>query len=317
MDLTDMSSYRIIFMGTPDFSVPTLKALHENRYDVLAVVTQPDRPKGRGRRLVPPPVKEVARTLGYPVLQPLRIKEPWFIDRIIESDPDLFVVVAYGRILPGSFLSIPRLGAVNIHASLLPKYRGPAPIQWAIINGEEETGVTSMWMDEGMDTGDILLSSKVPIGPDDTSGSLHIRLAEVGAELLIETLTRLESSDLAGEPQDKSGATYAPLLKKKDGRIDWTMDVRSVNAFIRGMSPWPGAFTFLFGKRLKVLKAQDLQKPGNQRPGTVVEGFPDDFNVATGQGTLALKEVQFESGKRLPVKDFLRGCPVPAGTLLG
>ena len=317
MDWTDMSTYRIIFMGTPDFSVPTLKALHENRYDVLAVVTQPDRPKGRGRRLVPPPVKEVGKALGYPVLQPLRIKEPWFIDRTIALDPDLFVVVAYGRILPGSFLSIPRLGAVNIHASLLPKYRGPAPIQWAIINGEQETGVTSMWMDEGMDTGDILLSSKVPIGPDDTSGSLHRRLAEVGAELLIETLAKLKSSDVTGEPQDKSGATYAPLLKKKDGRIDWTMDVKSVDAFIRGMTPWPGAFTFLFGKRLKVLKAKDIQKPAKQKPGTVVEGFPDDFNVATRRGILALKEVQFESAKRLPVKDFLRGCPVPAGTLLG
>jgi len=312
-----MSPYRIIFMGTPDFSVPTLRALHENQYDVLAVVTQPDRPKGRGRRLVPPPVKEVASTLGYSVLQPLGIKEPWFIEKIIALDPDLFVVVAYGRILPGSFLSIPHLGAINIHPSLLPKYRGPAPIQWAIINGEQETGVTTMWMDEGMDTGDILLSSKVPIGPDDTSGSLHRRLAEIGAQLLIETLTKIKSADFVGKPQDKSGATYAPLLKKKDGRIDWTRDARSVDAFIRGMIPWPGAFTFLFGKRLKVLKAKDLQKAAREKPGTVLEGFPGDFNIATGRGILAIEEVQLESAKRLPVEDFLRGCPVPAGTLLG
>jgi len=312
-----MSPYRIIFMGTPDFSVPTLRALHENQYDVLAVVTQPDRPKGRGRRLVPPPVKEVASTLGYSVLQPLGIKEPWFIEKIIALDPDLFVVVAYGRILPGSFLSIPHLGAINIHPSLLPKYRGPAPIQWAIINGEQETGVTTMWMDEGMDTGDILLSSKVPIGPDDTSGSLHRRLAEIGAQLLIETLTKLKSADFVGKPQDKSGATYAPLLKKKDGRIDWTSDAGSVDAFIRGMTPWPGAFTFLFGKRLRVLKAKDLQKAAREKPGTVLEGFPGDFNIATGRGILAIEEVQLESAKRLPVEDFLRGCPVPAGTLLG
>ncbi|MBW1675286.1 MAG: methionyl-tRNA formyltransferase [Deltaproteobacteria bacterium] len=312
-----MTTYRIIFMGTPDFSVPTLRALHENQYDVLAVVTQPDRPKGRGRRLVPPPVKEVASTLGYSVLQPLGIKEPWFIEKIIALDPDLFVVVAYGRILPGSFLSIPHLGAINIHPSLLPKYRGPAPIQWAIINGEQETGVTTMWMDEGMDTGDILLSSKVPIRPDDTSGSLHRRLAEVGAQLLIETLTKLKSADFVGKPQDKSGATYAPLLKKKDGRIDWTRDARSVDAFIRGMTPWPGAFTFLFGKRLRVLKAKDLQKAAREKPGTVLEGFPGDFNIATGRGILAIEEVQLESAKRLPVEDFLRGCPVPAGTLLG
>ncbi|MCK4390912.1 MAG: methionyl-tRNA formyltransferase [Desulfobacterales bacterium] len=312
-----MSTYRIIFMGTPEFSVPALKALHENQYDILTAVTQPDRPKGRGRRLVPPPVKEVATTLGCPVLQPLRIKEPWFIEKIIALDPDLFVVVAYGRILPGAFLSIPRLGAINIHPSLLPKYRGPAPVQWSIINGEQETGVTTMWMDEGMDTGNILLSSRVPIRPDDTSGSLHRRLADVGAQLLIETLTRLKSGDLVGKPQDKSGATYAPLLKKEGGRIDWTKDAKSVDAFIRGMTPWPGAFTFIFGKRLKILKAEDLRKSTRKKPGSVLEGFPGDFNVATGRGTLALKEVQLESAKRLRIEDFLRGCPVPPGTLLG
>ncbi len=304
-------------MGTPEFSVPALKALHENQYDILTAVTQPDRPKGRGRRLVPPPVKEVATTLGCPVLQPLRIKEPWFIEKIIALNPDLFVVVAYGRILPGAFLSIPRLGAINIHPSLLPKYRGPAPVQWAIINGEQETGVTTMWMDEGMDTGDILLSSRVPIRPDDTSGSLHRRLADVGAQLLIETMTRLKSGDLVGKPQDKSGATYAPLLKKEGGRIDWTKDAKSVDAFIRGMTPWPGAFTFLFGKRLKILKAEDLQKSTRKKPGSVLEGFPGDFNVATGRGILALKEIQLESAKRLRIEDFLRGCPVPPGTLLG
>jgi methionyl-tRNA formyltransferase len=312
-----MSTYRVIFMGTGDFSVPTLRALHENQYSVVAVVTQPDRPKGRGRRLVSPPVKGVATMLGYPVLQPLRIKEPWFIEKIIALDPELFVVVAYGRILPGSFLSIPRGGAINIHASLLPKYRGPAPIQWAIINGEQETGVTTMWMDEGMDTGDILLSSKVPIGPDDTSGSLHDRLAEVGAQLLIETLTKLKSGNLVGKAQDKSSATYAPLLKKEHGRIDWTRDAKSLDALIRGMNPWPGAFTFLFGKRLKVLKARDLEKRTKEKPGTVLEGFPGEFNVAADRGVLGLEVVQLESAKRLPVKDFLRGCPVPAGTVLG
>jgi methionyl-tRNA formyltransferase len=312
-----MSSYQIIFMGTPDFSVPTLKALHESQHKVLAVVTQPDRPKGRGRGLVPSPVKEVAGTFGYPVLQPHKIKEPWFVEEIIAMDPDLFVVVAYGRILPGSLLSIPRLGAINIHASLLPKYRGPAPIQWAMINGEQETGVTTMWMDEGMDTGDILLSAKVSIMPDDTSGSLHGRLAEVGAQLLIETLERLKKESLLGTPQDKSVATYAPLLKKKDGSIDWTKDAISLDAFIRGMNPWPGAFTLLSGKRLRVLQAKNLQGAAKEQPGTVLEGFPGDFNVATGRGILELKEVQLESAKRLPAKEFLRGCPVPPGTRLG
>ncbi len=312
-----MSSYQIIFMGTPDFSVPTLKALHEKQHKVLAVVTQPDRPKGRGRRLVPSPVKEVAGTFGYPVLQPHKIEGSWFVEEIIAMDPDLFVVVAYGRILPGSFLSIPRLGAINIHASLLPKYRGPAPIQWAIINGEQETGVTTMWMDEGMDTGDILLSAKVSIMPDDTSGSLHGRLAEVGAQLLIETLEKLKTENLFGTPQDKLVATYAPLLKKKDGSIDWTKDAISLDAFIRGMNPWPCAFTLLSGKRLRVLQAKNLQGAAKEKPGTVLEGFPGDFNVATGRGILALKEVQLESAKRLPAKEFLRGCPVPPGTRLG
>jgi methionyl-tRNA formyltransferase len=174
-----------------------------------------------------------------------------------------------------------------------------------------------MWMDEGMDTGDILLNSKVPIRPDDTSGSLYRRLAEVGAQLLIETLIKLKSGNLVGKAQDKSSATYAPLLKKEDGRIDWTRDAKSLDALIRGMNPWPGAFTFLFGKRLKVLKAKDLQKRTKEKPGTVLEGFPGEFNVATDRGVLALKEVQLESAKRLPVKDFLRGCPVPAGTVLG
>jgi methionyl-tRNA formyltransferase len=314
---TDMSSYQIIFMGTPDFSVPTLKALHENQHKVLAVVTQPDRPKGRGRRLVPSPVKEVAGTFGYPVLQPHKIEEPWFVEELIAMDPDLFIVVAYGQILPGSFLSIPRLGAINIHASLLPKYRGPAPIQWAIIDGGQETGVTTMWMDEGTDTGDILLSAKVSIMPDDTSGSLHGRLSEAGAQLLIDTLEKLKTENLLGTPQDKSVATYAPLLKKKDGSIDWTKDAISLDAFIRGMNPWPGAFTLLSGKRLKVLQAKNLQGAVKEKPGTVLEGFPGDFNVATGRGTLALKEVQLESAKRLPVKEFLRGCPVPPGTRLG
>jgi methionyl-tRNA formyltransferase len=312
-----MSNYRIIFMGTPDFAVPALKAIHESQHDILAVVTQPDRPKGRGRRLIPPPVKEVATEMGYPVLQPSKVKESWFVEKIIAMDPELYVVVAYGRLLPGSFLSIPHLGAINIHASLLPKYRGPAPIQWAIINGEDETGVTTIWMDEGLDTGDILLSASVPIQPEDTTGSLSRRLAKEGGQVLIETLAKLKSEGLPGKAQDKSRATYAPLLKKEDGRIDWSKDAKSLDAFIRGMNPWPGAFTFLSGKRLKVLKGKALENPTREKPGTVLEGFPDDLNVATGRGALALHEVQLESAKRLAIKDFLRGVPVPPGTRLG
>lgn len=304
-------------MGTPEFAVPSLKALHDYHYDVLAVVTKPDRQTGRGRPMVGSPVKRAAATLRYPVLQPARVKELWFVDKIIDLNPDLLVVVAYGHILPGSILAIPRLGAINVHASLLPTYRGAAPIQWAIINGRQETGVTTIWMDEGMDTGDILLTSKVLIGPEDTSQTLHCRLADLGAQLLIDTLSQLKSGHLVGTPQDKSEATYASFLKKEDGRIDWTKDAKSLEAFIRGMNPWPGAFTFLFGKRLKILKAKDLQGGAREKPGTVLEGFPGDLNVATARGILALIEVQLESGKLLAVKEFLRGCPVPPGTILG
>ena len=312
-----MSTYRIIFLGTPEFAVPTLKALYHNNYDVLAAVTKPDRPKGRGRRIVASPVKQAAVAVGCPVLQPPRVKEPWFLEEITALDPDLFVVVAYGHILPGSVLAIPRLGAINIHASLLPKYRGPAPIQWAIINAEKETGVTTMWMDDGMDTGDILLAAKVSIGPEETAQSLSNRLAELGAKLLVDTLKQLELGRLIGTPQDSSQASYAPLLKKEDGRIKWTEDARYLDAFIRGMNPSPGAFTSLFSKRLKVFKGKCVQKETHEAPGTVLEGFPGDLNVATGRGILTLEEVQLESGKRLAVEDFLRGCRVPSGTILG
>jgi methionyl-tRNA formyltransferase len=312
-----MSAYRIVFMGTPDFAVPALTALDESQHDILSVVTQPDRPKGRGRRMIAPAVKEVAAAMGYPVLQPPKVKDPWFLERIIAMDPELFVVVAYGRLLPASFLSIPRIGAINIHASLLPKYRGPAPIQWAIINGEDETGVTTIWMDEGLDTGDILLSTRVPIGPEDTTGSLSRKLAEEGGRLLIETLSELKSDGLAGTAQDKSLATYAPLLKKEDGRIDWSKDAMALDAFVRGMNPWPGAFTFLAGKRLKVLKVKGVRAPVTEKPGTVIPGFPGDLIVATGRGSLGLLEVQLESSKRLPIRVFLRGFPVSPGTHLG
>ena len=312
-----MSPYRIVFMGTPAFAVPTLQGLHDSHYDLLAVVTKPDRPRGRGRRTKASAVKQAAMSLGYPLLQPAKIKEQPFLEKIIALDPDLFVVVAYGHILPGSVLAIPRLGAINIHASLLPKYRGPAPIQWAIIKGEQETGVTTMWMDEGMDTGDLLMTAKVSIGPEETSESLHGRLAEVGAKLLVQTLEQLASGAISGTPQEESEATYAPLLKKENGRIDWSKDAISLDAYIRGVNPWPGAFTSFVGKRLKVFRCKISQKGSRQKPGTVLEGFPGELDVATGRGVLSLTEVQLESGKRLPMETFLRGCPVPPGTVLG
>ena len=308
--------YRIVFMGTPEFAVPALQALHESEYPVVAVVTNPDRPRGRGRKMVSSPVKQAANRWGYDVLQPRSGKDPWLRERLETLRPDLLVVVAYGQILPSSVLKIPRVGAINIHASLLPKYRGPAPIQWAIINGDRQAGVTTMWMAEGMDTGDILLQDQVTIDPQETSGSLHRKLAEKGAKLVIETLHRLASGDLSATPQDESQVTYAPILKKEDGHIDWSRPAEAIEHLVRGINPWPGAFTFLFGKRLKVFSAEARKRQVPERPGTVLEGFPGDLEVSAGEGVLLLKEVQFESGKRLSADAFVRGCPVPPGTTL-
>jgi methionyl-tRNA formyltransferase len=304
-------------MGTPEFSVPALTAVHDNGHDVVAVVTNPDRPKGRGRRVLASPVKKAADAFGYSVLQPSNVKEHGFLDTLKSLAPDLLIVVAYGQVLTKATLSIPRLGAINVHASLLPKYRGAAPIQWAIINGEKETGVTTMWMDQGLDTGDMLLSVKVPIDPEDTAQTLHDRLAEEGAGLLSLTLEKLASGSLVATPQNHLEATYARSLKKEDGHIDWTKDAVALDAFIRGMNPWPGAFTFLANKRFRIFRAKILQRKTSQPPGTVLDGFPGDLDVATGHGAFSLREVQLDSGKRLAIADFLRGCPIPPGTVLG
>jgi len=306
----------LIFMGTPDFAVPSLKALSENGYNVLMVVTQPDRPKGRGRKIIHPPVKEVAQRIGYDVIQPVSIKDKDFFDIITGLKPDIFIVVAYGHIIPKNILAIPETGAINLHASLLPKYRGPAPIQWAIINGEKETGVTTMLMDDGLDTGDILLSSKEQITVDDTSATLHDRLSILGADLLIKTLKSFENNDINPITQDHASATYAPLLKKTDGRINWEKPSEYIASFIRGVTPWPGAFTFQDNKRLKIFSAKPILVEINEAPGTVIKGFPDELRIATGKGALSILEIQGASGKRLLIKDFLRGNQMPPGTVL-
>jgi len=303
-------------MGTPEFAVPALRALHENGQDVALVVTQPDRPKGRGRKVIPPPVKEVAVSFGYEINQPASIRTDEFANHMAKYKPDIIVVVAYGHIIPKNILAIPKIATINIHASLLPKYRGPAPIQWAIINGEKETGVTIILMDEGLDTGDILLSSKVEIFPDDTSGTLHDRLSALGADLLIQTIKSFETGNINPIPQDHTQATYAHILKKNDGRMNWEMPAQTLEAFIRGMTPWPGAFTFHGNKRLKIFKAIAIIIDTVETPGTVIKRFPDELCVATGKGVLSLIKIQSESGKRLLIKDFLRGYKIPPGTVL-
>jgi methionyl-tRNA formyltransferase len=309
-------SFDIVFMGTPDFSVPCLETLHRSRHRVVQVVTQPDRPKGRGRRIYPPPVKTTALKLGLPVIQPEKIKTADFTEALSRLHPDLMVVVAYGRILPKAVLEIPAAGCINVHASLLPRYRGSAPIHWAIINGETETGITTIMMDEGMDTGDILLTATEPIRDDDTAATLHDRLADLGAKVLAETLDRMADRRLTPVTQMHDQATLAPMLKKEDGRIDWHQPAKVISDRVRGMSPWPGTFTFYDDKRLKIFKAVALPAAGKPvTPGTVVPGFPDELRVATGNGLLSVLEIQGESGNRLTVSEFLRGHPMPAGTM--
>ena len=309
-------SYRIVFMGTPEFAVPAFKCLCRGGHRVLQVVTQPDRPKGRGKTVVFPPVKAAALDLGYPILQPQSVRTQDFHDAITRLEPDLLVVVAYGHILPQRILAIPKLGAINIHASLLPRYRGPAPIQWAVINREIETGVTLMLMDKGLDTGDILSSASVPILPDDTSGSLHDRLALLGAELLIQTLNYYEVHRKNIVPQVHEQASYAPLLKKEDGHLDWRKTADELEALIRGLTPWPGAFCFYNQKRIKLFRACQKSIVTQAPPGTVLKGFSNELTVSAGKDALVIQELQGDSGKRLLVQDFLRGHPILPGAML-
>ena len=308
--------FTIIFMGTPAFAVPSLQMLHQEGYRLAMVVTQPDRPKGRGRKPAPPPVKQTALALNLNLLQPTKPHTAELIDQAQGIRPDLLIVIAYGHILSEQILQLPKLGAINVHASLLPKLRGPAPIQWAIINGETQTGITTMYMDAGMDTGDILLSRSEPILPADTAATLHDRLAVIGADLLLQTLKDLAAQKITPKGQDHTGATYAPLLKKQDGRIDWNKSAKALDAFIRGMTPWPGAFTFHHQQRLKILKAAPMLEPVSESAGTVLESFPGELMVATGKGALSILEIQGPSGKRLAIADFLRGYALPPGTVL-
>ncbi len=303
-------------MGTPDFAVPTLNLLSQSHHHLALVVTQPDRPKGRGRQSVPTPVKQAALQWGHDIIQPASLHTDGFIDAMKQHDPDLFVVIAFGHILTADLLSIPRFGAINVHGSLLPKYRGAAPIQWAIINGEKETGVTTMLMDHGVDTGNILLSTRTAIEDHDSSATLHDRLADIGAKLLMETVALFEKGPAQSHPQNHSLATDAPMLSKRDGRVNWNLAAVSIERFIRGLSPWPGAFTFHDTKRLKIFSAETVHSDTDESPGTVLRAFPDELRVSTGKDALSILEIQGASGKRMLIKDFLRGYRLPEGTLL-
>jgi methionyl-tRNA formyltransferase len=311
-----MKPFKLIFMGTPDFAVPALRALDASDHQVAAVVTQPDRPKGRGRKLAPPPVKTLAVELGYPVVQPQNYDDPAFTDLVRAHDPDWFVVIAFGHILKARHLALPRRGAINVHASLLPRHRGAAPIQWSIIKGDAETGVTTMLMDEGLDSGDMLLKATTAINPCDTSAILHDRLALMGAGLLLDTLDALADDRIRPRPQDPADVTFAPLLTKADGRIPWFRTNRQIDALIRGVTPWPGAHTFYQGQRLKIFGVCPAQCPHPAEPGTVLPGFADELRVATGDGALTILEIQGPGARRMPVADFLKGRSIPPGARL-
>lgn len=303
---------RIVFMGTPAFAVPSLKALIEAGHQLIAVYTQPDKPKGRGLETLPSPVKAEALSHGIKVLEPAKIRDEAVINEIRGHKPDFIVVVAYGKILPQAIIDIPPRGCVNLHASLLPKYRGAAPINWAIIRGERETGNTTMLMDAGMDTGPMLLTGKTPIGGDETAADLAKRLSTEGAMLLARTIGLIEEGKIIPVPQDNSQATYAPILKKEDGRIDWTKSAQEIKDLIRGVVPWPGAFTTWKGI-LKIHSARPLEIEYDGEPGTVAEASGNSIKVKCGSGALEVLELQPENKRRMSAGDFIKGYRIAKG----
>ena len=318
---------RIVFMGTPDFSVPALKALVEAGHQVIAVVTQPDKPKGRGKEVQMTPVKIQAMEYGIPVYQPAKVREASFVEVLKGLEADVYVVIAFGQILPKAVLELPKYGCINIHASLLPKYRGAAPIQWCVIDGERETGITTMMMDVGLDTGDMLEKAVIPIEEKETGGSLHDKLSLAGGALILSTLKKLEEGTLVRTPQTDEGTCYAKMLTKALGDIDWNQGAVSIERLIRGLNPWPSAYTMWNGKTIKIwaadviagreaadfLSESGVPAETGTAPGTVVCSDKRRLVVCTGGGLLSIRELQMEGKKRMDTPAFLRGYPIPAG----
>ena len=318
---------RIVFMGTPDFSVPALKALVEAGHQVIAVVTQPDKPKGRGKEVQMTPVKIQAMEYGIPVYQPAKVREASFVEVLKGLEADVYVVIAFGQILPKAVLELPKYGCINIHASLLPKYRGAAPIQWCVIDGERETGITTMMMDVGLDTGDMLEKAVIPIEEKETGGSLHDKLSMAGGDLILSTLKKLEEGTLVRTPQTDEGTCYAKMLTKSLGDIDWNQGAVSIERLIRGLNPWPSAYTMWNGKTIKIwaadviagreaadfLSESGVPAETGTAPGTVVCSDKRRLVVCTGGGLLSIRELQMEGKKRMDTPAFLRGYPIPAG----
>lgn len=313
-----MTLLRIVFMGTPEFAVPSLEMLLKEGYEVVAVVTQPDKPKGRGNKMCCPPVKEYAIEHGIDVLQPDKIKTAEFTEKIKELNPDLLVTAAYGKIISKSVLDIPRYGCINVHGSLLPKYRGAAPLQWSIIEGEKVTGITTMFTDVGMDTGDIIIKGELEITEDMTAGELHDKLSVLGAQVLKETLQKLKDGSFTRTPQADSEATYASMMTKETGCIDWTKSSKEVHNLVRGTNPWPGAYTYYCDEKMKVWMTSVISEDKhNLKAGTICKSGKDGIIVACGTGKLMIKEVQFESCRRMCVEDYICGHKMDEGEILG
>jgi methionyl-tRNA formyltransferase len=311
---------RIVYMGTPEIAATILERLLKEPYEVVLAVTQPDRPKGRGKALACSPVKELAVSRGIPVFTPEKLRLPENVEVIREAAPDMIVVAAFGQILPKSVLDIPRYGCINVHASLLPKYRGAAPIQWSILDGESETGVTIMYMNEGLDTGDIIAQTVVPIDPEETGGSLHDKLAMAGAEALVSAIPGILDGSLEPVPQGEMTTPYAKQLTKEMGRLDFTWDAAKIERYVRGLDPWPGTYTYRDGQMLKIFRViaeADGEETVSAIQGTVIEVRRDAFRIQTGCGTLLVTEVQPQGKRRMSAEEYLRGYRLAEGTVLG
>lgn len=307
---------KVVFMGTPEFAVPTLQALIDH-HQVIGVVTQPDKQRGRGKKVQFPPVKEKAVEYDLPVYQPVKAREEEFVSVLRDLNPDVIVVVAYGQILPESILNIPKYGCINVHGSLLPKYRGAAPIQWSVLDGEEKTGITTMYMEKGLDTGDMIDKVELTLDPKETAGSLHDKLMVMGADLLLETLEKLENGTAVRTKQDDSLSCYAKMLTKDMGQVDFSKSAVEIERLIRGLNPWPSAYTSMDGKIMKLWDADVTPYDGDAEPGTIVDVTKEAIVAATGEGALALKEIQLAGKKRMKVSAFLLGYHVETGTKLG
>ncbi|KPI50256.1 methionyl-tRNA formyltransferase [Clostridioides difficile] len=308
---------KIVFMGTPDIAVPCLQKIIDEKYDILGVVTQPDKPKGRGKKLGMSPVKELAIENNIPVYQPIKARDEEFIDTMKSLNPDVVVVVAFGQILPKEILEIPKLGCINVHVSLLPKYRGAAPINWVIINGEEKTGVTTMYMDEGLDTGDMILKTEVNLDENITAGELHDKMMNIGAETLKETLKLIEEGTAPREVQNHEEFSYAPIMNKSLGNIDFSKNAMEIHNLVRGVNPWPSAYTTYNGVTMKIWKTKVLDEKSTKNAGTIIDVNKDGIKVSTKDKVLLIEEIQMPNKKRMLVGEYIKGNTIETGLVLG